>query len=235
MPDDWAYPAEILPVESIRHNLGPDAFAAELEARYKVAKSKHQAAIDEITIPEAVDPQLIDPNLFRPQEIVFLWYLHMKPVHKPAIGIYWRLDYGISDYQAIIQRFVKGALLEVSTDPEVYLSRQTVKQLQQFCVQFSLRKTGTKETLVSRLLQGVPVTTLNAWAKSSPTFVVTSIGEAYIMINRGLITYHKFRSQLGGMMDIQTAHQLLRANPGHDPVDVLFSAVGLDPRRFMRR
>lgn len=236
MPSEWkAYPPEILPVDAIRNNLGTDAFFAEVDARYKVAKSKHQAAIDKITIPDKVDPTLIDPNLLLPQEIVFIWYLHMKPVNKPSIGVYWRLDYGISDYQATIQRLANAALIEVSTDPEIYLYRQTVKQLQYWCERFNLPKSGTKKVLVSSLMQGVPITTLNSWAQSSPTFLATTIGKAYVKINEGLIIYHKFRSQLGGVMDIKAAHKLLRANPGRDPAEVLFSAVGLDPKRFIRR
>lgn len=221
----WAYPDEIMPKDAYRKGLGSKSFEEELNARYSAAKSNHLAEVDRITIPANYEVIPLHAASLKPQEILFLWYLHTKRVTGLKLPIYWRLTYNISDYQALINRLFKGGLLSASIDSKVYLSSLTLQELRDLCKAYDLPVSGTKQYLVLFLMQKGPADEIAILAAENSTFLMTNHGAKIVEDNMGLIAYHKQRSHFGGMIDIETANDLLKANPGKDPVKVFTQAI----------
>lgn len=210
----WALPDEILPVNAIRRNAGAEAFEAEMNARYEAAKQRHQSAISDISYPIITEFDLSLAGSLMPVEKLFLWYINGKPVKSPKIGVYWRLNYNLYDFQRCITKLMKAGLLAVSSDPNVYLRTLTVDVLRQMCSGFGLPVSGRKQQLIDNLLaHDSAKETIQHLADKQAVFRLTERGKRFVLDNQGLIFYHKNRSYYSTDLTLEKADQLLRRSP----------------------
>lgn len=230
----WAYPDEILPVESIVLGKDSAAFKDELDARYALVQKRHRDNISAIHAPGADHIVPIHHSSLNPAEIIFLWYMNGKPTNNPKIGVYWRLNYGISNYQAQISKLVKGGLLSVSNDPQSYLSRLTIAKLSEICDAHGIPKTGKKQDLITILSLNLPASILDNIMKEHATFVLTSSGELAIKENPELIMCHRYRSYLGPNNDLRSIQRSVKSRPNDDMLMAILEASG-QPRDIARR
>lgn len=222
----WAYPDEILPVESITMSKSPEEFEKELNARYKVVQDRHRKNIASIFAPEIDHIVPIHYSSLHPSEIIFLWYINGKPTNNPKIGVYWRLDYGISNYQAVIEKLIRGGLLAVSSNSSDYLKRLTVAQLAELCESNGISKSGKKQEIIDRLLSGLSKDSIDKMANSQATFVLTSSGKEAVAANPEFIVYHKNRSYMGPNRNLYNLQRAVRSRPDEDMLIVLLEASG---------
>lgn len=218
----WALPDEILPANAIHRDAGAEAFETELNARYEAAKQRHQSAIADISYPIITN---IDPSIawtLNPAEKLFLWYIDKKPVKNPKIGVYWRLNYNLYDFQHCIIKLMKSGLLDVSRDPAIYLHTHTVEVLRQMCRGFGLSVSGRKQQMIDALLaHDFARETIQHLADKQAVFRLTERGKHFVLDNQGLIFYHKNRSYYSTDLTLKMADQLLRASPSLSPQDAL--------------
>lgn len=218
---DWAYPNEILPVNTIHRSGTPEAFEAELNARYKVAQQKHQAAISSIRYPVITQIDTSIVYTLSPAERLFLWYINKKPVSNPKIGIYWRLDYGIYDFQSCIVKLMKAGLLIVSDDPRTYLNRLTIKDLKALGDAHGVSCSGVKQNIIDTLLQEVPEEELSRLASKQATFKITESGERLIKESYGLVFFHRNKNMYIAGLALPEVDKILRRSPSKHPYDAL--------------
>lgn len=219
--NDWAYPHEILPVNTIHRRGSAEAFEAEMNARYNVAKQKHQAAVSSIRYPviSQTDPSIA--YILSPVERLFLWYINKKSVSSPKIGIYWRLDYGIYDFQSCIVKLMKAGLLSISDDSRDYLSRLTVNDLKALGSTYNVSVSGNKQKIIDTLIQEAPPDEFSRLAEKHATFKITESGEKLIQDNYGIIFYHRNKTLYSSSLTISDVDSILKRNPGIHPQDSL--------------
>lgn len=218
-------------------NFASDADIAEQQfrAQYAAEKSGHQRQLSMVRVSNVDEVSPIHHSNLSAAEVLFLWYLNGQSADSPRIAMYWRTTYGLTDYQNTISRLMRHGFLTVSSDPENYLNRLTVAQLRDLCEQHGFAKDGKKQYLQLFLAQRLPQDALDKIASENSTLVVTPSGQQAIAANRGLLVYHKHKSQLSGLIDLSKASAALRARPHEDPLIVFLEAAGCSPRDALRR
>ena len=218
---EYALPDEIRPNIEVKDNVSYQAYERELNERYADEKRKHEDSINSIKYPIVTN---IDETLayrLSPQERLFLWYINNKPISKPKIGTYWRVDYKIYDYNACINKLMRAGLLLISHHPTDYFSRITVKELKAIAVSNNIKCSGDKQKIISTLTEDLSYEVLSNISEKFPTFKITESGKNLIKHNYCLIYYHRNRNCYYASLNLGVVDSLMKKHPDQHPYKIL--------------
>lgn len=191
----------------VRENREPDPGFSDyeldemmLDAMEKSAKfsKKSSSNITKINVDKLINIEVIEQSELKPEELLFLDYIHKKKIDKynPEecnIAGYWTHDYNINIMKTLEKLFKSGYL--TFKDITANISNASMDDLKSYLKKRTLPVSGTKKTLVSRILTNSPLTDLSD-AFPIYSFDLTETGKQIINENQDLFIWHQMKNVL---------------------------------------
>lgn len=198
-----------------------DRLTAEAMARSDKFAEKHARALARVNVEalRVVKPRRVS---LLPKERLFLWYINGKTTDMSGVAGYWTHDYGLN-YQAILTKLFTGGYLQFPP-LEDGMTKYSLKELQAFLADKGLKKSGTKQTLIRRIVDNTPENEFREHF-SKTFFQATDKGTTEIQNSEHIIYAHQHRNDLAISIDeIEKAHQLSpEISPGNLALVILDS------------
>lgn len=170
------------------------------------------------TIRETDDPS--DLYYYTAKERLFLWYINGRPVKEPQISQYFD-DLNI---QTVIDSFIKNGYLRIAR-PSECLSLNTLRDLSTILDDYCIPKSGRKEDVVNRILSIVPMDVIDDLYPQYSCYWTTDIGNALILMSRGLILYYKGIAQFSAFLTLEDMDKLIRKYPYKQPDKLIYDYI----------
>lgn len=152
---------------------------------------KHEENVNLIKIPSQVAND--DNIILNPYEIKLLDYLDGHSATHITLPQYFSFDFNL-DLDKSINRLIQGNFIEIA-NLEFTLSKTKVKELKNFLEQKGLKKMGTKDILISRILDNFDKKVISDYFNEI-YFKVTKKGKLIIDKNPQIFFAHNYYNQL---------------------------------------
>lgn len=162
-----------------------------LERSFEFRK-KHEKNINFIKIPSQITND--DSITLNPYEIKLLDYLDSHSAIHITLPQYFTFDFKL-DLNKSINRLMQGNFIKIA-NIEFTLSKTKVKELKEFLERKGLKKTGTKDILISRIYDNFDKEKISDYF-SERYFSVTEKGKTIIEKNPHIFFAHNYHNQLG--------------------------------------
>lgn len=212
----------------VRENREPDPGFSDyeldemmLDAMEKSAKfsKKSSSNTTKINVDKLINIEVSKQSELKPEELLFLDYIHKKKIDKynPEecnIAGYWTHDYNINIMKTLEKLFKSGYL--TFKDITANISNASIDDLKSYLKKRNLPVSGTKKSLVSRVLTNSPLTDLSD-AFPIYSFDLTDSGRQIIDANQDLFIWHQMKNVLSiNLDDLMTGKKFYQDLNGYE-------------------
>lgn len=205
-----------------------DLFLLEnLESSYKIS-SQHKQKLKNI---EVIIPNEVDNSIeLNPFEIKLLDYINGRSATNIDLPGYFTCEFNLN-LNTSINRLTKGGFV-ILADLNYTLHKSKVIELKKFLEQNSLKKTGTKDVLISRIYDNFSEVKISDYFNER-FFSVTEKGKTIIEQNPHIFFAHNYHSQLGISIKEICEYRKLSNNEDYhqDFIELLFDRLQKEAKR----